>query len=76
MSRKMYWGLNLVWQAIMFCSLHLFYQWESSAFNYHYHYIAENMWTTGAISAMISSVMWYVLLEVMLVFKKGEHHES
>lgn len=76
MTRKMYWVLNLLWQAIMFASLHCFYAWESYKFNYHYHYVGENMWTTGAISALLSSVMWYILLEMMRVFKKGEHHES
>ena len=72
MNRKKYWFLNALWQVAMYGMLQAFYQYESYAFDYSWHYKAERVWMVGAISALAHSVMYYVFLEGINCFQRKQ----
>lgn len=72
MSRKNYWFLNALWQLAMYGMLLAFHQYESYAFDYSWHYRAENIWRAGAIIALLNSIMYYVFLEGINCFPRKQ----
>lgn len=77
MSRKKYWFLNAIWQLAMYLMLLTFRQYESYAFDYSWHYKADEVWMISAITALVSSIAYYVMLEAMNCFqrKQGDGEE-
>lgn len=70
MSRKEYWALNAAWQVLMYVALHVFYKYESHYFDYQHHNFAHHLWVVGSIAALVSSLVFYVILEVAKQFLK------
>lgn len=70
MSRKMYWALNAAWWLVMYGALRCFYLYESHAFNYRYHYKAQDIWLYSFVMAVFYALLYYMLIEASCAFPK------
>lgn len=70
MSRTRFWLLNALWQLAMFSVLQGIYKFGSDAFGVDVMKVSHDLWIVAGASALISSIIFYVIIEITGCFPK------
>ena len=70
MSRSRFWLLNSLWQMALFAVLQGLYKFGSDAFGINITKISHDLWIVAGSSALISSIIFYIIIEATGCFSK------